>query len=209
MTPNDDAVSIELIKKTFTSKHFPDLFAGKSTHNAALALVAQLVPFTDDEELIFKIVRSGLPENYDGDMLDEISSMVHGAIKNGFGDGNPIGPPDPSELMASQVVKLAMAKATDFFHDRNRRSYVSMLTDQGGVRTISLNSSAASEWLAALWYATARGALPSNSKADALATLQAHALFDGQQHPISHRVARTADAIYVDLGGSSASSTPV
>lgn len=166
------------------------------------ALVAQLVPFTDDEELIFKIVRSGLPENYDGDTLDEISSMVRGAIKEGFGDGNSIGPPDPSESMASQVVKLAMAKATDFFHDRNRRSDVSMLTDQGGVRTISLNSSAASEWLAALWYATARGALPSNSKADALATLQAHALFDGQQHPISHRVARTADAIYVDLGGS-------
>ena len=37
MTPNDDAVSIELIKKTFTSKHFSDLFAGESTHNAARA----------------------------------------------------------------------------------------------------------------------------------------------------------------------------
>src|SRR6188472_2570297 len=86
MPTNDNAVSIEMIKKTFTSKHFPDLFAGESTHNAALALVAQPVPFTDDEELLFEIVRSGLPENYDGDTLDEISSMVRGAIKKGFGD---------------------------------------------------------------------------------------------------------------------------
>lgn len=93
MPSNDDAVSIELIKKAFTSKYFPDLFAGESTHNSALALVAQLVRFTDDEELLFEIVRSGLPENYDGDTLEEISSMVRGAIKKGFGESNPIGPP--------------------------------------------------------------------------------------------------------------------
>jgi hypothetical protein len=202
MPSNDDAVSIGLIKKTFTSKHFPDLFAGETTHNAALALVDQLVPFTDDEQLIFEIVRSGLPEDYDGDTLEEISSMVRGAIKKGFGDGNPVGPADSSKSLASQVVELAMAKATDLFHDSNKRSYVSMLTDQGGIRTIPLNSSAASDWFGSLWYATTRGALPSNSKADALATLHADALFAGLQHPISVRVASTADAIYVDLGGS-------
>src|SRR4026209_2257579 len=76
-----------------------------------------------------------------------------------------------------------------------------MLTENGGIRTLSLNSSAASDWLGGLWYATARGSLPSKSKADALATLHAIAMYEGQQHSTSIRIARTPDAMYIDLGG--------
>jgi hypothetical protein len=202
MSPTiDAAISIEFIKKAFTSKYYPDLFAGEMTHHAALGLVAQLVPFTDDEDLLLEIVRSGLPENYEGDTLEEISAMVKGAIAKGFGENDTTRLADATKSLASQVVKLAMAKATELFHDRNKRSYISMLTEKGGSRTLSLNSSAALDWLGGLWYATARGALPSKSKADALATLHANALYAGVQHSISIRIARTSDAMYVDLGG--------
>lgn len=197
----DAAISIEFIKKAFASKYYPDLFAGEMTHDAARGLIAQLVAFTDDEDLLFEIVRSGLPEHYEGDTLDEISAMIRGAIAKGFGDHSPPGLADSSKSLSSQAVKLATAKATELFHDLNKRSFISMLTEKGGIRTIPLNSSAASDWLGGLWYATARGALPSKSKTDALATLHAIAMYDGQQHSTSIRVARTPDAIYVDLGG--------
>ncbi len=197
----DDAISIEFVRKAFTSKYYPELFAGETTHDAARDLIAQLVALSDDEDLLFEIVRSGLPENYEGDTLGEISAMVRGAVAKGFGTNDTTGLADPSKSLASQVVKLAMAKATELFHDRNQRSYISMLTEKGGVRTLSLNSSAALDWLGGLWYATARGALPSKSKTDALATLHANALYAGPQHSTSTRIARTSDAMFVDLGG--------
>jgi hypothetical protein len=127
MSTTDAAISIEFIKKAFTSKYYPDLFAGEMTHDAARGLIAQLVPFTDDEDLLFEIVRSGLPENYEGDTLEEISAMVRGAIAKGFGENDTTGLADASKSLASQVVKLATAKATELFHDRNKRSFISML----------------------------------------------------------------------------------
>lgn len=200
-TTIDDAISIEFIKRAFTSRYYPGLFAGEMTHDAALGVVAQLVPFTDDEDFLFEIVRSGLPQDYEGNTLEEISEMVRSAIAKGFGNSDTTGLADASKSLASQVVKLATAKATELFHDRNKRSYISMLTEKNGIRTISLNSSAALDWLGGVWYATARGVLPSKSKADALATLHANALYAGRQHTISIRIARTPDAMYVDLGG--------
>jgi len=198
----DEVISIQLLKKAFTSKYYPDLFAGEGTHDAALGLIAQLVPFTDDEEFLFEIVRSGLPDSYDGDTLEEIVAMVRSAIAKGFRENGPASMADGTQSMASAAVKLAVTAATELFHDRNRRSFISVPTKEGGVRTFPLNSAVAVDWLGGLWYATKRSALPAKAKSDALATLHASALYAGSQHAVAIRISRTTEAVYLDLGAS-------
>ena len=61
MLSNDRPISIALIRCAFKSSHYPHLFSGKETSNSARDLIAQLVAYTDDEELLSAIVKSGLP----------------------------------------------------------------------------------------------------------------------------------------------------
>lgn len=77
-------VSIHLIKAGFTSEHYPELLAGKETHDSALRLIAQLVRYTDDRDLVRRIVLSGLPADYAGNTIREIDGMIEGAVARGL-----------------------------------------------------------------------------------------------------------------------------
>jgi hypothetical protein len=80
----DQPVSLALLRQALTSEHYPRLFKGEGTHDAARNLIAQLVAHTQDEDLLHAIVASGLPADYNGNTLREIASMVKGAVRKGF-----------------------------------------------------------------------------------------------------------------------------
>jgi putative DNA primase/helicase len=84
MTSNQTAVSIGLIREIFSSEFTPQLFAGADTHDPALRLSAQLVKFTEDDNLLQAVVAAALPEKYAGDTLAELPEMIAGARRKGF-----------------------------------------------------------------------------------------------------------------------------
>jgi putative DNA primase/helicase len=84
MPDNQTVVSIGLIREVFTSEFTPQLFGGVDTHEPALRLVAQLVRYTLDDNLIESVVAAALPEAYSGDTLAELPRMIADARKKGF-----------------------------------------------------------------------------------------------------------------------------
>lgn len=202
MSDMNNAISIKFIKRAFSSEHFLALLDGEETHNAALKLVAQLVPYTDDEDRMLDIVRSGLPADYDGDTLNEVPDMVRGALKKGFDQNTGV---DAHQSVASALVELAQNQIKDLFHDESGRAFATVSKGNGGLQHLDLAGRAAASWLSSIWYRTTGKALQEQSRGTALATLAARALFDGPLHSVAMRVARDADAMYIDLGDADAS----
>lgn len=193
-------ISIKLLGRLFSSEHYPVLFDGEGTHDAAIKLIAQLVRYTDDEEYLTEIIRSGLPDDYAGNTLDEIPEMIRGALKKGF--QNPNKSRERKATIASAAVNLALSVAIELFHDCNRRPFISIPLGEFGQRVLPLNSGAASDWLGGLWYAKTQTALPEQARTEAIVTLRAKALYDGRECDVSVRVSKTLEAVYFDLGGS-------
>jgi putative DNA primase/helicase len=73
----------ELVRTVLKSEHLPVLMGGQGTHDAALAFVAQLVAYADDER-IMAIVRAALPEDYPGDTLRELPELIGSARNKGY-----------------------------------------------------------------------------------------------------------------------------
>lgn len=73
---NADIIPMGLIKTVFSSEHYPVLFRGKQTDDAALRLGAQIVPYTKDYDYVRSIYASGLPEDYQGDTLERIEHYI-------------------------------------------------------------------------------------------------------------------------------------
>ncbi|RTL53989.1 MAG: hypothetical protein EKK40_05500 [Bradyrhizobiaceae bacterium] len=191
------SVSIGLITKAFTSQHYPTLFESAETHDAARDLIAQLVPYTQDVDLLLAIVRSGLPADYTGNTLDEVPDMVRGALKKGFAENDAI---DPNKSIASAVVGLALTQALDLFHDEDGNAFVTIPKGSGGRQHLNLNKQSAASWLSSIWYRTTDNALQDQPRSTALATLAAKAKYDGQIHRVSLRLARFGNAMFFDLG---------
>lgn len=196
------SVSIGLITKAFTSQHYSVLLEGSESHDAARDLIAQLVPYTQDEEFLLEIVRTGLPAVYTGNTLEEIPDMVRGALKKGF-DQN--GGSDPNRSIASALVELAQLHVIDLFHDASGRAFVTVAKGNGGQQHLNLSGRSAASWLSSIWYRTTGNALQEQPRSTALSTLAARALFDGPEKVVSMRIARVGDAMYVDLADTDAS----
>lgn len=200
MSHNNGPISLALIENAFKSSNYPCLFSGEDTHDPARDLIAQLIAYTDDEDLLFAIVRSGLPDNYEGNTLQEIPAMIKGALAKGFQNRSEDDPSLVSETIASRVLAHAFEGDVEYFHNENKKTFVSLFTESRGVRTIALTSGDARSWLRAKYYANYRQALPERPLNDALATLQAKALFEGNEQVVAVRISRHKNCVYIDLG---------
>lgn len=191
--------SIGLLKAAFISEHYSLLFSGEATHEPALRLIAQLVRHTDDETLLAEVVGSGLGANYRGNTLSELPEMIRGALKKGFDQEIPASL--KMESMATAAVKLALSNAVGIFHDGNERSFISIPVKNGGQRTLSLSSGAATKWIQSLWYSDRDGAvIPARALSDAIEVLKAKAFHSEDIHPVSIRVGAREGGMYIDLG---------
>jgi hypothetical protein len=195
----DEVISVRLLDTAFRSQHFPELFSGEGTHDAACAFVAQLAGVTCNGDFVTAIVQSGLPDDYSGDTLAEIPGMLRSALAK-FPQTEASAKSDKLQSMSSAAVTLATSIASELFHDVRRNTFLSFNTAEGGERTISLGSGTAKDWLSGTWYSTTGSALPVKARDDALATLHANALYGGAEKSVSVRISRAADAIYLDLG---------
>jgi hypothetical protein len=200
MNMNENIISIRLLQTAFTSEHYPALFAGTKTHDPGLRLVAQLVPYTFDDKWIEQIVRSGLPEGYAGNLIDELPEMIAGARKKGFDEQfGGISKPERSSK-ADKILEAFADTGAELFHDPSDRAFVSIPLQSGGTLSFPVLSNDAERWLREVYYRATVKVVASQQLNDILATLEARARYEGQQHDIHQRYGRVDDEIYVDLG---------
>lgn len=100
--------------------------------------------------------------------------------------------------VASQVVDAAITEGAVLFRCDDE-AYIHIPAGES-LETAPVGSSRTKQWLRSLWYRRRKSALPSQSVADAVATLEARALIEGQEKPVYLRVAPgPSGSIYLDL----------
>lgn len=109
---------------------------------------------------------------------------------------------DNSEGKSQATDLVAVASAAELFHTADEEEYGSFDVDSHR-ETWRLKDREFKRWLAKTFY-DRNGKVP-NSQAmnDALSVLEGKAVFGGQQHDVSVRIARLRNAIYLDLGDKS------
>lgn len=189
-----DRRRLNLLRLVVGSEFTPILLSGKSTHDAGLRLVAQLVGTATDEEII-SIMQALLPPDYTGDSLEELPGWIKTAREKGFEQKEE----DGSEAtLSAKVVSIAVEAGVELFHD-GETAYASV-PSSNGVLTYTVGSSAFQQWLRHQVYKAIERPISRGTLSDAIATLEANALYRGSHRPVEIRIAGDTEAVEVDLG---------
>jgi len=106
--------------------------------------------------------------------------------------------PGRSPSQATQLVELTMTAGIELFHSPARRGFATIIENDHD-ETWPLNAQEFNLWLRNLYYRHTKRAVSSQTLKEAIATLEAQALFGGPQYPVSCRVAEQDGIIYLDL----------
>ena len=105
----------------------------------------------------------------------------------------------PDEKRPSQAAKLVrLAADVDFFVTPEGQPFATIAVNDRH-ETHPVRSRGIRGWLRREYWRTYRGPVSGNAVSDAVETLAARAEFDGEVHPVSLRIARHEDRLYVDL----------
>ncbi len=112
------------------------------------------------------------------------------------------GSPEQSGRVAEPERLLELAEEAELFHAPDQTAYVT-LHDDGHHATHPIDSKAFRNWLRYRYFAQFGRAPHSQPLQDAMATLEARAQFEGDEHEVYVRVGQAGDRLYIDLGDSS------
>jgi hypothetical protein len=189
-----EAQSMGLITAVLQSEHTPTLFGGVDTHDPALRLTAQLVRYTEDDDLIMQIVVAALPPDYKGNTYAELPKMIESARENGFDAGG--GEPSAVEI----AVRIMKNAGVTLFRDMRDRPFMGVPVSGGGVLNYELGSKLAKAVVIGLYYRDRGKPLSSGTLKEAMNALQSEALIDGEKHEVFLRIGGRPGLVYVDLG---------
>src|SRR5262245_39958546 len=99
-------------------------------------------------------------------------------------------------------VLLALACEAELFHGTDGRGYALVTLGDASdspQETFPVRSKGFRDWLALEYFRTTGRAACSQSTHDALGVLEARARFDGEQHPVYHRIGAAGKSIVLDL----------
>lgn len=106
--------------------------------------------------------------------------------------------PGRSPSQATQLVELTITAGIELFHSPDRRGFATIM-ENGHDETWPLDAKAFSLWLRNLYYRYTKRAVSSQVLKEAITTLEAQAIFDAPQYPVSCRLAEQDGIIYLDL----------
>lgn len=185
---------IKLLKATIGSEHAIVLIEGKATHDAGVPLVATLVRAGASEEEITDIFVGLLPDDYGGNSLKELPEWIRSARDKGFDEAS-----DETNSLTKALITIAMDSGMVLFNDGDDNAYAT-LPHLGKSIAVRLGSSAFSMWLRHLAHTVLSKPVSSGPLREAVATLEALALFDGSTVPVYVRVAGNDQQVVVDTG---------
>lgn len=194
-----DQKKLALLQLVVGSEHAPAIATGKNTHEPGLRFTAQLVRHGCDDDAIINIFRALLPENYEGNSLDEIGGWIESTRKKKFDRSEP-GEFSKKATAAERLAALFDRSGATLFHDEAKRSYMSVPVGEKGVRHIALRSSEGRLWLTKMFFDAHGKAIGSRPLDEAVNLLEATAWFGAPQCVTYLRVGGSGDKIVVDLG---------
>ncbi|TPL54943.1 hypothetical protein FJ937_04695 [Mesorhizobium sp. B2-4-4] len=187
---------IKLLKTTIGSEYAIVMVAGKSTHEAGVALVAVLVRAGATDEEIADILAGLLPDDYGGDSLRELPGWIKSARDKGFEKED-----DDEGTQSAKLVSLALRESMAPFRDKAHKDIALVtLPHTGPSIAYRVNSSPVKLWLRHLVHKAWGKPIGANPLLEAIATLEAIGLFDGPSFPVYARVAGDTKSIAIDLG---------
>lgn len=185
---------IKLLKAATGSEHAIILIEGKVTHDAGVALVAVLVRAGAADEEITDIVAGLLPDGYTGDSLNELPEWIRSARDKGFDESQ-----GETNSLTKALIAIAMGSGMVLFNDGDGNAFAT-LPHLGKSIAVRLGSSAFDMWLRYLAHTILERPVSSGPLKEAVATLEASALFDGSTVPVNVRVAGDEQHVVVDTG---------
>jgi hypothetical protein len=193
--PVFDMQQIRVIRALIERPEVLVLQGGQGTHDAGVALVAKLVRAQAADEQITAIIKALLPKGYSGNSIDELPGWIASAREKGFDQGES----DESPTLAAQLVNLVRTSAVELFHDREKNSYAALPSAEGLV-IHRVDGSAFRQWLRHQFYLQAGRPAGSGPVIEAVATIEAIALFSGPEKDVHLRVAGDRNHVEIDLG---------
>ena len=194
------SIPIGLITTAFQSEHYAMLLGGKSPHNSALQLIAQLSPYLQDGDQLRAIVQSALPSGYDGDTLAEIDDMIESAVKKGFHENPRKTYQGPQVSKASQLLNEVLQNGEiGLYHNSSGQALMTSV-DGGYINRVrSVAGMAAELYLQKLYFDKYGATPPAHSIKEVKSTLMAKARFDGPEIETSIRFSKHENKIVFNL----------
>lgn len=193
-------VSYRLLEAALSSKHLPVLMTGEGTHDAALAFVAQLVPFIQDENHIRTIVAGALPVAYAGDTLKQVPEMLKSAIRKRFDQVKPM--PKGVKKKRNEVddaVDFFFESGAEVFRCDLERAYARIPTEEGGFINYPVKAANVRTHLTRLYRKQSGLVLSRHHVDEALHALYAIALTEGTLEQVALRVGGDRKRFWIDL----------
>jgi hypothetical protein len=107
-------------------------------------------------------------------------------------------PKVPKRSTATRLVDMAYGAGIELFHTPDRESFAVMPAD-GHRETWPVRSSGFRLWLRRLFHLSTDTTANSQAVDEAVATLESHALFEGDEKPVYLRLAESEGRLYLDL----------
>lgn len=194
-------VPYRLLEAVLASKHVPVLMTGEGTHDAALAFVAQLVPFTQDEDRVRAIVGGALPTAYAGDTLKQVPEMLKSAIRKRFDQAKPM--PTGVKKKRNEVddaVDFFFESGAEVFQCPLERAYVRIPAEDGGFINYPVKSSKLKVYLMRLYRKMTGLILSKFHVEEAAFALFTIALSEGESKDVAIRIGGDRKKVVIDLG---------
>jgi hypothetical protein len=184
----------KILKAVVGSEHALSIMEGAATHEPALKLAQQLVRAGAADEVIIDLVTALLPQDYNGDTIKELPSILewardHATLSHGS-DGT----------LADKAVAIVMQAGFDLFNDGEGNAYATVPAEADGKLSYPLSSGAFSSVVRHRYYLATGRALPTNSLNEAIALLTAIALHDRPTLHVFRRVGGSDSGVEIDLG---------
>jgi hypothetical protein len=166
------------------------------------AILQELTPETwrDKRNPLFAaIVEEGLDHVEADRVLREAAKRVGAplqAVRQAWQDF--LGPKKEDATAAKDAVDLALKAGPKLWHTPSKEAWAT-LPRAGHVEHHPLRGKEFRTWLAGLYYAERGKPLYAQALQDALAVLEAKALFEGEEHEVHTRLAGREGKVYLDL----------
>ncbi len=187
---------VKLLKVAFGSTHVPTIIEGELTHFAGLEFTAQLVSAGASDQEVEALVRALLPVDYEGDSLKELAGWISSARAKGYDKQAARG-----SNQSQAVMDVAVAGCVELFNDGDRNGYASVAAESGVV-TYRVNSEGFKTWTRYQAHKALDRPVGAGPLLEAIAGIEAMALFDGASHVVNNRVAGDDEIVEIDLGTS-------
>jgi len=187
---------IKVLKAAFGSPHALALITGLDTHGPGVALVASLMRSGATDGEITALITGLLPDGYQGDSLGELPGWISSAREKNFG-----APSEGTQNLTASVIAVATAACVELFNDGDGNAYASVAAG-AGTFTYRIGGEPFRRWVRYQAHSALERPIGTGPLLEAIAGIEAMALFEGAANVVNNRVAGDAEGVEIDLGSS-------